>query len=84
MVDGGKNLSSKQHVHIEGNTHVTLTVGGAQIIIEDDTIVIGAKKIILNGTNFCEIKSGGDIKMTPKGKVNIPKGDLYVKHQKVG
>jgi type VI secretion system secreted protein VgrG len=84
LVDGGKNLKSKQHVHIEASTHITLTVGGAQIVIEDDTIVIGAKKIILNGTNFCEIKSGGDIKMVPDGKVNIPKGELFVKHQKIG
>lgn len=85
MVDNGKDLiSATKHVKIEANTHLTLTVGDAQIIIEDDTIVIGAKKIILNGTNFCELKSGGNIKMTPDGKVDVPKGKLDAKHMNVG
>lgn len=74
VVDGHKDLKSK--------TRITLTVGDAQIILSEDTIVIGAKKIILNGTNFVEIQSGGNIKLTTDNKVHIPKGQLDAKWEK--
>lgn len=74
------NLEKAKLKKIDADVGITLTVGDAQIIIEKDAIVIGAKNIILNGTDSVKIMSEkGSMEVRSKDNLKMVSEDTLLK-----